>query len=197
MRRFVWVALFLFLIVLQGSFWLLWPNCLPFDILLPAIYFFALLHGETAGFLVGLVVGLIQDSLTPGFFGFHMLTRCAIGYGIGVVRDRVFNDEYSVHIPVIGLLCIMVKFFAGILIMLSSMSLRFWPAFMLDTVGFVVMTMLLSVPMFFVMKRTKVWAEKEEELYGAVNRDERNRLRQNYRKQNEGLRFHRTPNGEE
>ena len=110
------------------------PNWLSFDLLLPAIYFFALLYGETAGFLIGLIMGLFQDCLTPGFFGFHMLTRCAIGYGIGMVQEKVFEDEQFAHLSIIGILSIGIKLFAGILVMLSSMSLRFWPSFLLDTV---------------------------------------------------------------
>lgn len=197
MRKFVWVILFVFLFALQGSLWLVWPNCWSFDLLLPAVYFFGLLYGETAGFVMGLLVGLVQDSLTPGFFGFHMLTRCAVGYGIGVLRDRIFNDECSLHVSVIGLICIAVKLMAGILVMLFSLSLRFWPVYMMDGVLFTMTTMLWSVPLFHLMRWLADWADTEEKLFEAVTQTEHNRLCQEYRKQHEGLRYHRHPNGEE
>lgn len=193
MRNFIWVALFLFLLLLQGTLWLILPNWLSFDLLLPAIYFFALLYGETAGFLIGLIMGLFQDCLTPGFFGFHMLTRCAIGYGIGMVQEKVFEDEQFAHLSIIGILSIGIKLFAGILIMLSSMSLRFWPSFLLDTVIYTVINILYATPLFAIIKFLKAWTGKEEELFNAVNKDEETRLRQKYLEQHNGLRYKKGP----
>ncbi len=193
MRNFIWVALFLCLLLLQGSLWLVMPNWLAFDFLLPAIYFFALLYGETAGFLVGLVMGFFQDCLTPGFFGFHMLTRCAIGYGIGVVQEKVFKDEHSAHLTIIAVLSFGIKLFAGILVMFSSMSLRFWPSFLFDAVIYTIVNVLIAAPMFWLVKFLKSWTGKEEELYNAVNKDEEMRLRQKYQEQHKGLRYKRGP----
>lgn len=193
MRNFIWVALFLCLLLLQGSLWLVIPNWFAFDFLLPAIYFFGLLYGETAGFLVGLIAGFFQDCLTPGFFGFHMLTRCAIGYGIGVVQEKVFKDEYSAHLTIIAVLSFAIKIFAGILIMFSSMSLRFWPSFLFDAAIYTIVNVLVAAPMFWVIKFLKSWTGKEEELYNAVNKDEGMRLRQKYQEQHKGLRYKRGP----
>lgn len=191
MRKLIWTALFIFLILLQGSLWIIFPDSISFDLLIPGIYFFALLNGETAGFIAGLIVGLIQDSLTPGFFGFHMLTRCAMGYWVGMIRQKVFNDEYSSHIPIVGLFSIGIKIFAGILIMLSGLTIRFWPSFLFDTVVYTLVNMLFTAPLFFVIKRLKSWSETEEQFLNGVNAEERQKQKQEYLKQHEGLRYKR------
>ena len=72
MRKIVWPALFICLFFIQGSLWLIWPQWPSFDILLPTVYFFALMHGEIAGFFAGFLIGFLQDALVPGIFGFHM-----------------------------------------------------------------------------------------------------------------------------
>lgn len=188
MRKLIWIALFLFLILLQGSLWLVLPDSLSFDILIPGVYFFALVHGQTAGFFAGILVGLLQDSLTPGFFGFHMLTRSAMGYWVGMIRERVFNDKYSSHVPMVGLFSIGIKILAGILIMLFGLTIRFWPSFLLDAVIYTLMNMLLTAPLFFVVRKLKEWSETEKQFLQTVNTMEHQKQKEEYLKQHEGLR---------
>ncbi|MCQ2362921.1 MAG: rod shape-determining protein MreD [Acidaminococcaceae bacterium] len=191
MRKLIWPALFLFFLLLQGSVWLLLPEGWNFDVLVPALYFFALMNGRVEGFLAGLGIGLLQDSLTPGFFGFHMLTRCAIGYWCGAIREQVYDDKYSDHVPVVGLFSIAIKLFAGLLIMFSSMSVRFLPYFLVDTVVYVIINMLLTVPVFFVVKYVHIWADAEEQFLQSVNKEGLDRVKKAYLKEHAGLRYKR------
>ena len=189
MRKLLWPALFIFLILLQGALWLICPSWPSFDLLLPTIYFFALLYGEWIGFATGLIVGLFQDALTPNFFGFHMFTRSIIGYTIGLIKDRVFSEEYIAHIPMVGILSMIVKVLAGIILALATASVNFLPWYLLNSVGFAIANMLLTVPIFFLLKKIKHWTEAEKgELFAAVSQEERRRLLTEHKKKHLGLR---------
>ena len=53
MRRLIWPVLFLFLMLLQGSMSVYYTGWLSCDLLLLAVYAYALLRGEKAGAVVG------------------------------------------------------------------------------------------------------------------------------------------------
>ena len=73
MRRLIWPVLFLLLMMLQGAASAFYTGWLSFDLPLLALYAFAMLRGEQWGALAGLAVGFVQDAMTVGVFGFHML----------------------------------------------------------------------------------------------------------------------------
>lgn len=51
--------------------------------------------------VAGFFVGLLQDLLTGGIFGFHILTRTAIGYYVGYTKEKVFKDSMFYNIVAI------------------------------------------------------------------------------------------------
>ncbi|MBQ5624992.1 MAG: rod shape-determining protein MreD, partial [Phascolarctobacterium sp.] len=95
MRRLIWPVLFLFLLMLQGAVTVFYTGWIDFDLPLLALYGYCMLRQEGSGLFAGLGIGLLQDALTPGIFGFHMLTRSCMGYLIGVTREKVFKDNPS------------------------------------------------------------------------------------------------------
>jgi len=191
MRRLIWFGVFLVLLLIQGGIWLVLPDDWSFDVLIPGLYFFALLNGEAAAFLAGLGVGLLQDSLTPGFFGFHMLTRCAIGYLCGSVGERVYSDKYSDHVSLVGLISIGVKLFAGLVMVVSRMDICFLPGFFMDTVIYAIINMLLTVPICCIVKYANKWANPEEQLLNFINSESFDKVKMEYLNQHEGLRYKR------
>ncbi|MBQ0066907.1 MAG: rod shape-determining protein MreD [bacterium] len=191
MRKLIWIAVFIVFFLMQGSLWLIWPQWPSFDVLLPLIYFFSLMYGEIAGFLAGFFVGFLQDAMIPGFWGFHMFTRSLVGYGMGVIKERVFSDEYVAHIPVIGVLSMLVKVSAIPLCLSGISSFQFLPNYLWDSVGYIIMNMLLGIPVFWAVKKITQWVTDGETIYEAVAKDERNKLRQEYRKSQDGLRYKR------
>lgn len=98
MRRLIWPVLFLFLLVVQGSSSVFYAGWLSFDLPLLAVYCYALLNGEAFGAAAGLGVGFLQDAVTTGIFGFHMLTRTIMGYGVGATKEKIFKDNYKVKL---------------------------------------------------------------------------------------------------
>ena len=90
MRRLIWPVLFLLCLSLQMS--LPQNQWFKFDLPLLLIYCLAMLKGAFAGGIAGFFVGLLQDLLTGGIFGFHILTRTAIGYYVGYTKEKVFKE---------------------------------------------------------------------------------------------------------
>lgn len=72
MRKLIWPVLFLLCLSLQMS--LPQNQWFKFDLPLLLIYCLAMLKGAFAGGIAGFFVGLLQDLLTGGIFGFHILT---------------------------------------------------------------------------------------------------------------------------
>ena len=88
MRRLIWPVLFLLLILLQGGASVFFTGWLSCDLPLLFLYSFALLRGRDEGGIAGVVIGFVQDALTVGIFGFHMLTRSIFGFVIGLMNKK-------------------------------------------------------------------------------------------------------------
>ena len=86
MRKLIWPVLFLFCLSLQMS--LPQTQWFKFDLPLLLIYCYAMLRGAVAGGIAGFITGLLQDILTGGVFGFHILTRTAVGYMQAILKKR-------------------------------------------------------------------------------------------------------------
>ena len=99
MRKLIWPVLFLLCLSLQMS--LPQNQWFKFDLPLLLIYCLAMLKGAFAGGIAGFFVGLLQDLLTGGIFGFHILTRTAIGYYVGYTKEKVFKDSMFYNIVAI------------------------------------------------------------------------------------------------
>ena len=97
MRKLIWPVLFLLCLSLQMS--LPQNQWFKFDLPLLLIYCLAMLKGAFAGGIAGFFVGLLQDLLTGGIFGFHILTRTAIGYYVGYTKEKVFKDSIETNDP--------------------------------------------------------------------------------------------------
>ena len=89
MRRLIWPVLFLFLMLLQGSMSVYYTGWLSCDLLLLAVYAYAMLRGEKAGAVAGGIIGLPQDAMTVGVFGFHIFSRICVGYIVGLTKEKV------------------------------------------------------------------------------------------------------------
>ena len=110
MRRLIWPVLFLFLMLLQGSMSVYYTGWLSCDLLLLAVYAYAMLRGEKAGAVVGGITGLLQDAMTVGIFGFHILSRICVGYIVGLTKEKVFKDNYLYHMSAIATITFILRF---------------------------------------------------------------------------------------
>lgn len=166
MRRLIWPVLFLLLIVIQGSLSVFYNGWLAADLSLLAIYSYALLRGEHYGALTGVGVGLLQDAMTVGIFGFHILTRGAVGYIVGLTKDKVFKDNAKYHIMFIGLCSLIIRCCYLVLELIrSGWQGGILPLFLYDTVGYCLGNMLIVVPMVYIIKNIYLWIKKEDISY--------------------------------
>lgn len=166
MRRLIWPVLFLLLILLQGSLSVFYTGWIAVDLSLLAIYSYALLRGEKYGALTGFGVGLLQDAMTVGIFGFHILTRSAVGYFVGLTKEKVFKDNSKYHIVFIGLCSLMIRFcYWWLELIRTDWHWQIFPGFLWDTVGYCLGNMLFVVPVVYIVKRIYLWIKAEDISY--------------------------------
>jgi rod shape-determining protein MreD len=100
-RRVTRVQLALVLLVLLVlQFYLrprLWNARVSPDFLLIGLMLFAMRSGAGAGALVGFLVGLIEDTLTPARFGAATLAHTVVGYLASWGRAVFFADNMLVN----------------------------------------------------------------------------------------------------
>ena len=166
MRRLIWPVLFLFLMLLQGSMSVYYTGWLSCDLLLLAVYAYAMLRGEKAGAVVGGITGLLQDAMTVGVFGFHMLSRSALGFLVGLMKEKVVKDNATFHMAIIALCSLALRFvFWWLELIRSGGRWSIFFSYAVDSLGFALGNMLLVVPVVLVVKRIYQWIKEEDISY--------------------------------
>ena len=90
MKMWSWIAAAFVVLVLQTTSLGCFGGNLFFDLPLLFIYSVGLFYGARAGLVCGLAFGLLLDVSSPAF-GFYMLTRGLVGYGIGSIKEMIFK----------------------------------------------------------------------------------------------------------
>ena len=107
MRMWSWVAAAFIVLVLQTTSLGCFGGNLFFDLPLLFIYSVGLFYGARTGLFCGLVFGLLQDISSPAVFGFYLLTRGLVGYGIGSIKEMIFKNNYGYHVLILGCLSLL------------------------------------------------------------------------------------------
>ena len=166
MRKLIWPVLFLLLMLIQGAASAFYTGWLAFDLPLLALYAFAMLLGERQGALVGLGVGFFQDAMTVGVFGYHMLSRCAIGFLVGLMKEKVVKDNAAFHMAVIALCSVGIRFgYWWLELIRSGGRWSIFFSYAWSSVGFIVGNMLLVVPVVILVKQVYQWIKEEDISY--------------------------------
>jgi rod shape-determining protein MreD len=63
------------------------------DFFLLSVLLVAMRRGSFAAIVWGVAAGLVQDVLSAGIIGFNVLTKPALGYGVGLLRSRLDFDN--------------------------------------------------------------------------------------------------------
>ena len=109
MRMWSWIAVAFVILVLQTTSLGFFGGNLFFDLPLLFIYSIGFFYGARAGLFCGLAFGLLQDVSSPAVFGFCLLTRGLIGYGIGSIKEMIFKDNYGYHVLIIGGISLLLR----------------------------------------------------------------------------------------
>lgn len=166
MRILIWPVLFVFLILLQGSFTVFYTGWITFDLPFLALYCYAMLRGEFSGAFAGLGIGFLQDSMTIGLFGMHLIVLSSLGFFIGLTKEKVFKDNIYYHMIAITV-CSIVQCLAFFIIELIRNGGR-WSIFfsyLSDTIGYAFGNALLIVPMILVIKKIYAWIKEDDISY--------------------------------
>lgn len=75
----------------------LWDTWVSPDFLFIALTFYAMRAGPGAGAVAGLLIGLVNDALTPAHFGAGALAHTTVGYLAAWARALFFADNLLVH----------------------------------------------------------------------------------------------------
>ena len=166
MRRLIWPVLFLFLFLLQGAASVFYTGWLAFDLPLLCLYGYALLRGKEMGGLTGAAVGLVQDALTVGVFGFHILSRALVGYTIGMMHEKIVKGQHSFHVAAIAACSLGLRFlFWWLELLRSGFVWRTFPSFLWESLGYCLGNMLLIVPMLYLVRFIYNWIKSEDISY--------------------------------
>ena len=166
MRRLIWPVLFLFLILIQGVSSVFYTGWLAFDLPLLFLYSFALLRGQDKGAVAGAGIGFVQDAMTVGVFGFHMLTRAIVGYVVGMLKEKIVKEQIGFHLLFIGGSCVLLRFcYWWLELIRSGGRWDIFYAFVWQSLGYCLGNMLFVIPMLWVVNYVYAWIKAEDISY--------------------------------
>ena len=166
MRRLIWPVLFLFLIVVQGASSVFYSGWLAFDLPLLFLYSFALLRGQDKGALAGFGIGFVQDSMTVGVFGYHMLTRAIFGFLVGLMKEKIVKEQSRFHVLIIGGACFFMRFcYWWLELIRSGGRWDILPTFIWKSLGYCLGNMLFIIPMLILVNYIYAWIKAEDVSY--------------------------------
>jgi len=119
-RYLIFILLLIFFIFLQSThfFPLLSIGEVSPDFLLIIISIASFILGPIAGEIIGFITGFIVDILSGGLLGISAFTYTIIGYGVGVVGEKIFGGSilFSVILLFAGTLlkAVILSFLAAI-----------------------------------------------------------------------------------
>ena len=165
MRKLIWPVLFLLCLSFQMS--LPQNQWFKFDLPLLLIYCLAMLKGAFAGGIAGFFVGLLQDLLTGGIFGFHILTRTAIGYYVGYTKEKVFKDSMFYNIVAIVTITVALRgcYFILQVIMAKGFSVLLLELALQDTFAYCLGNIIFVIPLYLLTERLQKWIELDDGLH--------------------------------
>ena len=166
MRKLIWPVLFLFLLIVQGAVTVFYTGWPAFDLLLVFLYVFTIINGKYWGVGAGLAIGLLQDGLTMGIFGFHMLTRATIAYVMGSIYKNIYQDRAGYHVGMLALGTLAIQgSYCFIELVLSGGQWRVLPSLIWEALGQAVGNGILVLPLLLLGYLVQQWVTSKEITY--------------------------------
>lgn len=109
-----WLLFTLFLFTLENHWFLFFNTTQSPDLLLLFLLLYALDQGERRGAWYGLGIGALLDIVTFSYFGWHMVSRAALGYLVGRNRMNMFADRLPTYLILIGLVTLLLQVARGL-----------------------------------------------------------------------------------
>lgn len=109
-----WLLFTLFLFTLENHWFLFFNTTQSPDLLLLFLLLYALDQGERRGAWYGLGIGALLDIVTFSYFGWHMVSRTALGYLVGRNRMNMFADRLPTYLILTGLVTLLLQVARGL-----------------------------------------------------------------------------------
>lgn len=166
MRKLIWPVFFLLLLLAQGAASVFLTGWLSCDLLLVAVYAAAVTAGPHTGIFTGGFAGFLQDAMTVGVFGYHMLTRTALGLLAGLTKEKVFKENFTYHICAVGLVSVVARFaYWWIELFFSGFSRDILVSYCVSGLGFTAGNMLVAYPVLKLVNFICAWIKEEDISY--------------------------------
>ena len=166
MRMWSWVAAAFVVLVLQTTSLGCFGGNLFFDLPLLFIYSVGLFYGARAGLFCGLAFGLLQDISSPAVFGFYLLTRGTVGYGIGSIKEMIFKNNYGYHVLIAGGLSLVLRTLYAIpVFLLGGSGMTVFYLYLQDSLLYCLGNMLLVLPVFRILLALYRWVAEDDVTY--------------------------------
>jgi len=158
MRKTVEIVIYALLIIifvaLQSTIfrYIAFLNCAP-QVVLILVVSVAVLRGQFAGALVGLIAGLLIDILGGRAIGFNAILYMYIGFFVAWISDRFYNTRYKVVLIFViaanVVYDLLYYFFSFVIWGKGDLIAALWRV-MLPEIWW---TLILAVPVFWVIEK--------------------------------------------
>ena len=166
MRIWAWAAAALAVLVLQTTSLGWFGGNLFFDLPLLFIYSIGLFYGVRAGFFCGLLFGFLQDISAPAVFGFCLLTRSLVGYGVGSIKEMIFKDNYVYHVLIVGAISLLLRLlFMAPAVWLGGFSVIVVSSYLEESVLYCLGNMMLTLPVTRALLALYRWVAEDDLTY--------------------------------
>lgn len=165
MRSFIWPLVMVVLLLLQGVTSVFYTGWLCADLLQLLVYSMATIYGSQWGAVAGLAAGLLQDAMSVGLFGLHMLVLMALGALVGSTRNKLVHTNYSYHMLLAVLCTVFIRSCFFIVQLIAGGSWKIWGSYLQQSVGYCLGNMLLVVPVYMLTQIVSQWISEVEITY--------------------------------
>ena len=166
MKMWSWPLAAFIILVLQTTSLGFFGGNLFFDLPLLFIYSMGLFYGARTGLLCGLAFGLLQDMASPALFGFYLLTRSLVGFGVGSIKEMIFKNNYGYHVLIIGgiSLALRLLFMAPVVWLGGFLKIVVF-SYLEDTLLYCLGNMLLILPLTRILLALYRWIAEDDLTY--------------------------------
>lgn len=165
-RLWIWPLVAIVLIILQITSFGTFAGAVWFDLPLLFVYIFSMMQGAKLGGISGIILGLIQDVLTGGVFGFHILTRALIGFGCGSIKEIVYRNNYLYHAAFIFCISVGVRLFYLLpQYFLAGGLSGLFPYYLEITFAYALTNAVIAIPFGWILVRVDRWVKAGDLSY--------------------------------
>lgn len=161
MKRLLFFIVYLVLFGIQVA--VNQPAWLKFDLPLLYVYAMAMLYGAQTGAAVGAASGQLYDFLSGAVFGFHTVTRCAVGFVTGFIKGQVFKEHFAYHIIAALVITagIRMLFFFVALFLTPAADMTFAVGYLQQSLAYCLGNIIFVVPVYKLCYFISHWHKDE------------------------------------